>query len=225
MFRAILIAGLFLALGGGTVRADVINLLTNGDFETPRINAPFVTYLDGSTAITGWTVGSRNEANTGVDLIGTYWNGVSNTVGDQSVDIDFDSTLSQAFATVIGRTYDLSFYYSHNSESPTNSSTGFATVLGNGGSTLLSTGNLTHSISNTTANMQWIQYTGTFVADSSLTTLRFSGVNDNQGYGWAVDNASVVAQGGAAVPEPTTIVLAGLGLCGMGYRARRKMKV
>lgn len=188
--------------------------IVNGGFESPAIDSSYVTRTVDSQGIPDWVVGGTGNGS-GVDQIGTLWTGASGSVGDQSVDIDYAYTLSQAFATTIGQQYQLEFFYSHNPGSK--SSSGSASIVGGG--ELFSTGVLTHDISNSHEDMEWLPYSGTFVANSDSSTLTFAGVFDNGVAGWAVDNVSVMA-----VPEPTSLAIFGIGAgvaCIGGVRRRR----
>ena len=226
--RAISVVVFTLTLIGtvfGSLPNSTAGVILNGDFDSPNVTTAFVV---ASTNITDWTVvADPDPANIwGVDHIGTYWRGASNSVGDQSVDIDGTSKLYQEFATTSGTTYEFSFYYSHNSESGTGSSSGYARInsgsySGSPSSYLLNTGLLTHNTPNTTTNMQWTKYTNTFVADASTATLVFQGDAANGGFGFAVDAVSVTA-----VPEPSTAIAMGLlGIVGFAGNRRRRRQV
>lgn len=206
----------------GFVPESSASLIVNGDFEAPRVNGYFTTHTSGS-GIEGWTVGAQTDpswTNLGVDHIGTIWTGVSNTAGDQSVDIDSDATLFQRFSTEIGKTYTLSFYYSHNFAR--GASSGLATIKGSSDTYLLDTGLLTHNTSNSAADMKWTHYTNTFVADATTATLTFQGQLANVGYGFAVDGVSVTA---SPVPEPTSLGIFGaIGLLSVVFRRRFRVR-
>lgn len=218
----------------GFVPESSANVIVNGDFEAPTVNNPangnaFITYTSGS-GIAGWTIGAQTDPAwtniLGVDHIGTAWTGVSNTAGDQSVDIDSDATLFQTFSTEIGKSYTLSFYYSHNSDSPTGTSSGLATIKGSSDTYLLDTGLLTHNTSNSFADMKWTHYTNTFVADATTATLTFQGHLANVGYGFAVDGVSVTPSSvtPSSVPEPTSLGLGAIGLLSVVFRRRFRVR-
>ena len=99
----------------GTLRVAT-NVIKNGSFEKPVVqsggfdNIP--TDAD-SPVLTNWTIDSGN-----VDLLNsTYWNPAD---GDQSLDLDgfAPGTISQVVPTVVGQTYDVTFRYTANPESP-----------------------------------------------------------------------------------------------------------
>jgi hypothetical protein len=186
------------------------NLIQNGGFEAPVVYpAWFDTYWSGvEPSGFMWSVGIAS-----VDQIGSLWRGASNTEGDQSVDIDYDATLSQSFNTTPGMQYYVKFYYSHNYGWP--SATGYVTVMGAGPTPLLSD-TMVHSIPNTYDDMKFTLYTGNFTADSVSTTLTFQGDYNNGLYGFVVD--AVEAN---PVPLPGALALAGSGLAGMIFWRRR----
>ena len=187
------------------------NLLVNGDFEVFDVDGSFVSYgadqfseVDrfGTHVVTpggtlpaefGWSL-ETSDPILGLDLVNSLWQGVSGTSNpdglDQSVDLDVDARLSQSFATEVGQTYALSFWYSHNpGENDNLSSAGTVRVEGN--DTLLETG-LTHDILNSVGRTQFVRYGVLFTADSETTTLTFEGKAANAGYGLVLDDVSVV---------------------------------
>lgn len=187
--------------------------IINGGFETPDIGGRFITY---TSAPAGFDWSITGSGGVGVDLINSEWRGVSGVVNpdgfDQSVDIDFASTLTQNFSTVPGSEYLLHFAYSHNFNR--SASTGNVDVTGT--TSLLST-TLTHDIPNSPSNMEWLFFESPFTADSSTTTLTFTGVLSNNVYGFAVDDVRV-----NLVPLPAAFWLFGSGLLGLATIARRR---
>jgi hypothetical protein len=185
------------------VEADEnINLIENGNFETPDItNINFVIYTTPPSNFV-WSI-----INSNVDLINSLWNGGSGTLNsdgyDQSVDIDNNAILSQSFATEPGKTYYLSFQYSHNPNEQGGgnpSSIGYVRVIGD---SELVTETLIHDDPLTTfEDMRFRLYTINFTADSSLTTLQFQGDLSNEFYGFVVDDVKVEAE--AVNTPPTT---------------------
>ncbi len=189
--------------------------LVNASFESPNVSASFTSYNAGDTTLTGWIIGAA-----GVDHIGSYWVAQD---GSQSIDLNGlnSGTLSQSFATVIGQTYFLTFFYANNPDGLAN---GFpvesGTVSVDGvGNRLNQT--VFHSGS-TNAAMDWTRFTGSFVADSLVTTLTFTG-GSTGAYGLALDNVSVT-EAPEIDPASSTLpftLLMGLALVGAGRRQRR----
>jgi hypothetical protein len=191
------------------------SVILNGGFEIPDIDGEFKTYTS-SPAGFNWTITALGSSTYGVDLINSFWQGISGIVNsdgyDQSVDIDYASTLSQSFTTTPGVQYQLHFAYSHNYQSSL--SKGHIDVTG---TTSLLSATLTHDISNSASNMQWSPYDQVFTADSPTTILTFTGDSSNGPYGFAVDDVRI-----APVPVPATLSLFGSGLVGLIGITRRK---
>ncbi len=197
------------------------NLIQNGNFDTPDVTGSFVTFNDDAPpAGFGWTIvtdntpnGSATTGKVGVDVINTLWvgtGGTSNPDGiDQSLDIDGVSSISQSFPTLIGETYFLELSYSHNRFA----SSAMGTVVLEGATELLSE-ILVHDVANNAANMQWLVFATSFVADSTSTTLAIQGDASNGIFGFVVDDISVV-------PEPATVLLLGGGLLALGVLRQR----
>jgi hypothetical protein len=182
-------------------RADFV---VNGGFEMPVIGQGFQTFPVGSTAITGWTVisGVNDPGSGSVDLLHNALQPAY--AGLQAVDLDgtgFPGAggLSQDVSGLtVGSLYTLDFFYANN---PFGSSSSALVTIGDLSVTI------THSGS-TIAAMNYSEGTYTFTADNSL--LSFSSLdpaNDNNGI--ILDNVSIA---GAAVPEPSSCVMLGLGL-------------
>jgi choice-of-anchor C domain-containing protein len=187
--------------------AEAAAILVNGSFEVGP--PPFVDHdlgiPAGSTEITGWTVLSG-----GVDLLEDPWD-VSD--GMRAIDLDFRSPggIEQAFATLPGMTYSLAFDLSGNPE---------------GGSLLkrlvVSVGGLSqeysfNSIGQAIDALLWEREMLQFVAQDTLTILRFVSLSAaDSSYGALIDNVSV-----AAVPEPSTLFLAGTAVAAIMMRRIR----
>ena len=179
-----------------------VELIRNGGFESAGgFSGGFETIGSG---LDGWTIGGT------VDLINTYWAPAS---GSYSLDLNGGGagSISQSFATVVGRTYNVSFSLAGN---PVGGGDKFFYASVNAPVTF------TFDINNKTlANMGWVRKSFSFVADSDTSTLSFVGNPYHSYYGAALDNISVVA----AVPEPASygMMLVGLGMVG-GLAHRRK---
>jgi hypothetical protein len=163
-----IVSGLFLALASVSAVAD--NLITNGSFETG--------------AFDGWTFGPGVVGST---CPGGAPKGNCYAVGSEG-------PLSQTFATTIGTSYTISFYYSTDGLTPSNFEVTF------GGNALLSQSNPPASA--------FHSVTFTQTATSSLTTLSF--VFDDRFGRIGLDD--VVVSTGAASAVPTTDHIALLSL-------------
>jgi choice-of-anchor C domain-containing protein len=180
-------------------------LIVNGGFESP-VNAfagSFTTYTSG---LDGWVINDGS-----VDLINSYW---APAAGSYSLDLNGSGagSISQSFATQIGKTYNVSFSMAGN---PDNGGGNIKTISAN-----VTTPNVFSFdiVGKSAANMGWVTQTFTFVAAGNSSTLTFVGAPANTFYGAALDQVSVME----AVPEPETyaMLLAGLGM--VGYLARRR---
>jgi choice-of-anchor C domain-containing protein len=194
--------------------ASRANLIVNGSFESPV--APANGFLTVSGAgLPGWTIAPGGAT---VDVINTgYWPAFD---GNQSLDLSgspgpIGTNIPQTFATVPGQTYTLSFAYANNADSLL---TATADVEVEGLGTLLSA-MITHSNS-TRPNMNYLLFSGSFVADSTSATLTFTHTGPNANQGIVLDAVDVTQ---VEVPEPASLAVFGLaGLAVAGYAARRR---
>jgi hypothetical protein len=143
---------------------------------------------------------------------------------DGSIYLRLDTTamLSQTVNTVIGQAYDLSFWVGANGDMPSapNSLTGTVVAYVNGSSL----GTFTET-ANFGDELDWKQYTETFTATNTSTTISFSGATDvslDEYQHNGLDSVSLTPDV-TAVPEPNALTLAGLAsLSGCFFLRRRK---
>ena len=179
----------------------------NGSFEDGVDTGPtFVTLGNGSTGITGWTVGGDS-----VDYIGGLWE-ASN--GDRSVDLNGNGrgSLAQTFDTVSGRTYTVTFDLAGNPDNGADIKLLTVTAANDTADYTFDTTGASQ------ADMNWAGQTFSFTAIGTSTTLTFSSGMDGF-YGPALDNVAI-----AAVPEPATwaMMIGGIGFAGGALRTRRR---
>jgi choice-of-anchor C domain-containing protein len=192
-----------------TPASAAVNILSNGSFEAPDIGEQwYVNYGTGLT-IPGWNVLYNN-----VDIVNTLvgW-GSAAANGKQALDlVGYGSTgaISQAFSTIAGQVYTLSFAYGNNPSSTSEAAAAFSIF---GGSTLLSS-----SVASSNG-LGWSTYSGTFLANSATTILTFNNTIGGNNGGLLLDAVSV-----SAVPEPSTWALMLLGFAGLGFFAYRRTK-
>jgi hypothetical protein len=223
--RISFVASLFFALGGSLpLHASI----TNGSFETPTVPAgSYTDYLSGSTGITGWTVvGSGGDV---AVVSGSFAEGgVAFPAEDGSQWLDLtgvtaNSTegVEQTVATTAGTSYTLSFWVGNvdNPGASFGTTSAVNVYLSGVGGTLLGTFTNSSTTSNT---LVWQQFTPTFTATGSSTTIDFINEDPSTDNSNGLDNVVLTANA-SVTPEPTTVILYGTGLLSiMGLALRRK---
>jgi hypothetical protein len=221
----------FLLTGAGHARA---NLIQNGGFESPVL-APGqdMEYSGGSTAISGWTVVGDN-----VLLIQTPYSELGAPYYDGMVQFNAQSSLNsldltgggdtdsptdgiqQTVTTTPGDTYLLSFYVgraqSNNGDSRyQNPATADLSI--NGGPRV----SFTNSDLPPSGYVDWKQFTTSFLATGSTTTITFpNGTPVGTNFA-GLDNVVLVDT--TSVPEPTSLILIGVDVGGVtGYTWRQQ---
>jgi hypothetical protein len=197
----------------GTFSAHA-NLIQNGSFENNGSDI-YVNYGSWQTynSITGWSNnGNKVEIqNNGI------WTGAVAADGSKWLELDSYgsySITSQSIAAVAGQTYNVSFAYAGRPDSPTPVDNQMTVNL-NGTIT-----NYFASNSVTPGPLNWTYGSFSFTATGSdFITFKDAGLNDS--YGILLDNVSVNV---AAVPEPATLGLFGIGLLAMAGAVRARTK-
>lgn len=199
--------------------AAATNLIVNGDFETPGNVGAYRTINAGQApAGFGWTITGS------VDVLS--YNGAFGrnppppNSGANSLDLVGAGSvggISQSFATEAGKTYRLSFDFSH---SPTME--GAAMTFGVAGI-------FEQALSTYGTNGAWQNFTFDFVADAATGLLAFNNTRGGFWTGMYLDNVSVIDMTqpgpiGGAVPEPATwaLMIGGFGMAGAAVRRRRR---
>lgn len=191
--------------GSGMASAATVNLVNNGSFEAPDIGNGYV--LTGT--LPGWTVEAGAQVEVRQNTAGAAFD------GQQYVELDSTRNMSiwQEIQTVIGQAYQISFAYAPREGRSAADNPIAATWNGVAlpGSPFTGTG--------ASSGNAWSVYTFNIVADSVLSTLKFSGVGDSTSYGGSLDAVSV-----SAVPLPGAALMFGSALLGAGALRRRKAK-
>ena len=161
------------------------NLLVNGGYESPDISGNFQRYdeVTGAPNGFGWTISFPY-----VDHVNSLWSGISGTSNpdgyDQSIRLILFGTLYQTFDTVPGKTYQLTFYYSH-APYPYDfaGAAGFVALLNGSGPyhhnehlhnpNIILSDHILHSEPTSSNDMKWSEYKLTFRAVGETTTLAF----------------------------------------------------
>ncbi len=176
------------------------NLIVNGGFEDNNVATGGWAYFLSSN-VNGWE-GDNIE-------IWDHHNGVVAPEGNQHAELNahpYDTTvfsIFQNFATVVGQTYDVSFFYSARASANEEFSFSVGTL-----STVLND----HVVGS------WKQYTGSFVANASLSTITFT-TYDTSTVGNFLDG--VVVKAAANVPESSSLVMLLIGFAGLVLVRRR----
>lgn len=188
------VAGLLLAFGAQA------NLIVNGGFEDNNVAAGNWAYFPASS-VNGWE-GDNIE-------IWDSFGGVVAPEGTQHAELNahpFDGTvfsIYQSFATVIGQTYDVSFFYSARSSNSEQFSFSAGTLA---------------AILNDHVVGSWKQYSGSFVATGTTSTITFTSY-DNSTVGNFLDDVVVTAR--ANVVESNPVLMLVIGLAGLFFSRRR----
>jgi hypothetical protein len=192
------------------------NLFTDGSFESiTQAAGTWNTY----NAVPGWTVtkASGGASTNGLEIRNT----VAGTAEDGANFIELDGyendKISQSFATVIGKAYEITFYYADRTDVSSSFLQGAGTVPGSGGFAYSYTGVGTTTYAGAFGAF-WHEAVIDFTATSANTTFSIWGAGTSDGYGTSFDNFTAVA----AVPEPATLGLFAAGLAVLGMSARRR---
>lgn len=186
------------------------NLFTDGSFEAISQSAgTWNTY----NAVPGWTVTQASfvPSSHGLEIR----NNIAGSAEDGNNFVELDGyendRITTSFATTVGQTYQVSFWY-QNRAGVDASSEGFDAVV-------LSGGVSSASLVGNAASNGWLEDKIIFTAGSSITTFTIAANGTSDGYGTSVDNFNAVA-----VPEPATMGLFAAGLAILGLSARRRRK-
>lgn len=192
-------------------------IVTNGSFEEstfgPGGTWNFKTLYAPSDAIYGWTVTPES-----IDYINTYWTAAD---GDRSIDLDGRSPggIKQDLTTVPGHDYLVKFWLSGNpDDGQVPKPVRVMALVGGGSWDFTYTFPSPWPSGRDKHDLIWQEYSLTFTAPSTLTTLQFKSTNSTA-FGAALDNVSVVDQ----TPELPSgaLLLLGMVPAGLAWWRRR----
>ncbi len=199
------------------VGSSYASLITNGSFESGPSDTPLVVvFAPNSTTIPGWTVTGGS-----VEYITTFWVAAD---GTRSLDLNGWSlgTITQTFPTVVGQPYLVRFALAGNPDAQPRTTTVRVWVDDPNGRYR----DFSFEVNGQSRQeMGWVYHAWTFVALSASTTLGFTSRDYyyhpvyGNAMGPALDDVSVVEA--PAVPEPASLILAGLGLTAIALLRRR----
>ncbi|MFJ5118096.1 choice-of-anchor C family protein [Kitasatospora sp. NPDC088548] len=166
---------------GPSGRLAALSRFDDGSFETPKVAANTFQEL-----VAGQTIGPWQVTSGSVDLIGAgFWQAAE---GDQSVDLNGSApgSVSQAFTTVPGAAYTVTYSLAGNPEAAPAVKTGQALVDGQDFQDFTF-----NTAGRNRAAMGYVTRQFTFVATSAATTLAFASTTPNSAAGPVVDNVQV----------------------------------
>ncbi len=208
IMRHILIASALAVLIAGSFEAAAAPMITNPSFEDPGHSDAndFIVRLNGSTFVTGWTVGGA-----GVD----YFRGAV-FASDGNYSINYVRGPNQGgsiFTTITGLTLGVTYKVSFDLIQSELSA----------GTALTASVDATMQTFINAAVSVYEQKDLLFVAGGTTALLTFAGPTTGAvDAAFAhIDNVSI-AEVSSSVPEPGTLALFGLGLAGLGFARRRK---
>lgn len=198
------------------------NLISNAGFEAPVVTpGAFAQYGTGSVGITDWLVTGACGANCVLQIDDSYAEGslvFNPNSGQQHLDLTgavntVVGGVSQTVALTVGTPYTLSFYLG-NADNTVSTYLLFSSleVFING-----ATQGVFTSTATTVNAISWELFSFNFTPTVASNTILFQNRTTGDNF-TGLDDVSLVA----AVPEPGSFALLGLGLLGLGFMRRRR---
>ena len=204
------------ALAALSATASAANLLSDGSFESISQAAGTWNVYKGVN-LPGWTVTKANGTPTPNGLEVRNNNAGTAEDGVNFVELDGyeNDKISQSFSTVVGKEYEITFWFADRAGVASRSE-GFAANVKTSGGTLLAGSSFIGALGDNGA--AWHLATIDFTAASTSTVFSIAAAGASDGYGTSFDNFSAAA----VVPEPATLGLFAAGLAVLGMSARRR---
>jgi hypothetical protein len=195
--------------------ARAANIVADPGFESVGANA-------GSTVFAGSYLESSNAWLVTAGSVYIDTNDPWVYAGNNSLNLTYSNdyatdSVQQTLATTAGQLYTISFYA--NADSPNSFS-----VTENGLAIAGMPGSIVdNGFPNNTNSGLFVDYTGTFVANSSSTVLQFSAQADPPNvFGYTGGDSVMIDNVSVFTPEPSSMVLTFTGLAGLGFAFGRK---
>lgn len=197
------------------------NLIVNGTFEDPLLTPgtfQLFTLGSGIGAGANWTViGAPGD----VAVVSTTYHAPVFPAQEQLNWLDLTGAsatvtgVQQVVPTVLGVTYDLSFWVGNQTIFGISST---VNILLNGTPSFVAANSLASS------NQNWQLFTYQFTATSASTAIGFLNGDPAGDQSNGLDNVQIVVSSNAAVPEPASVFICGGGLIFLGAIFRRRLR-
>ncbi len=209
MFRALHILLLTLFLLAPAAEATIVDLVVNGEFETPVVaNGRW----DHFANVPGWSSGESEIELWAQGFYGSPTQGSDGNPTGQHLELNWRSLNSVSQTFVVPALLNTLAYFSFDAWQRSTSIGSYSVV-----------GSLSGTLASSAINMNssaWTANTSSFnVMPGETITLTFTALTGNSARSPHIDGVSFSVD---AVPEPASYALVGIGLLGLGFYRRRR---
>lgn len=192
IFKSKLIAAMLFSVIAISSQAATFS---NGGFDNVSTNQASEQYEAGSNIIAPWVITKGN-----IDIVGTYWTPQAGTTSIDLIGKGSIGEISQTFDTVAGKEYLVEFYVSGNPWPAAKLDKEFLEVRVVSNDSVIVKNNYTAVKSTNTSKvtMNWEKKSFKFIANSTSTTILFTGTSTQQyanNSGPVLDSVSIVKVG------------------------------